>query len=84
MFYSHLVYLTVIWYILCSFGTYIYGILVYFMVFISPFLVCCTKKNMATLLSRTRRPLAFKTKSPKIKPNTYFYLQQTFTVGKSM
>jgi hypothetical protein len=36
-FYDHLVHFTAIWYILCLFDI------------ISPVLVCCTKKNLATL-----------------------------------
>jgi hypothetical protein len=43
-FYGHLVYFKVIWYLLWPFGTF-YGRLVYF-----PVLVCCTKKNLATLV----------------------------------
>jgi hypothetical protein len=44
VFYDHLVYCTVIWYIFC-------GNVGYFMViwYSFPVLVCCTKKNMATL-----------------------------------
>jgi hypothetical protein len=44
--YGHLVYFTAIWYILCTFGLF-YSHLVYFF----PVLVCCTKKNLATLTS---------------------------------
>jgi hypothetical protein len=39
IFYDHLVHFVFIWYVLCSFGTFF------------PFLVSCTKKNLATLLS---------------------------------
>jgi hypothetical protein len=44
LFYSHFVYFTAIW--------YIYGHLVYFVVirYMFPVLVCCTKKNLATLV----------------------------------
>jgi hypothetical protein len=45
IFYGHLAYFTAIWYILWSFDIfygYIFGIF-------SPLLVCCTKKNLATL-----------------------------------
>jgi hypothetical protein len=47
----HLVYLVSIWYILWSIGTFC-GRLVYFVViwFIFSVLVCCTQKNLATLL----------------------------------
>jgi hypothetical protein len=44
IFYGNLVYFTAIWYILCPFGIS-YGYLVFF-----PVLVCCTKKNLATLV----------------------------------
>jgi hypothetical protein len=46
----HLVYFMVIWSILWSFGL-LCGRLVYFVVVwnIFPVLVCCTKKNLATL-----------------------------------
>jgi hypothetical protein len=42
-FYDHLVYFTTIWYVLLPFGTF----MVIWYVF--PVLVCCTKKNLATL-----------------------------------
>jgi hypothetical protein len=50
IFYGHLVYFTLIWYILCPFGIF-YGHLVYFVVIwtIFPVLVRCSKKNLATL-----------------------------------
>jgi hypothetical protein len=59
IFYGNLVYFMVIWYILWLFGIF-YGYLVYFMAtylvyfmviwyIFSPVLVCCTKKNRATL-----------------------------------
>jgi hypothetical protein len=44
IFCGHLVYCIAIWYILWPFGRF-YGHLVYFTV-----LVCCAKKNLATLL----------------------------------
>jgi hypothetical protein len=46
IFYGHLIYFTPIWY------TYFGGHLLYFMVicYIFPFLVRCTKKNLATLV----------------------------------
>jgi hypothetical protein len=45
IFYGHSVYFMAIWYILWLFGIF-YGYLVYF----SPVLVCCTEKNLATLV----------------------------------
>jgi hypothetical protein len=50
LFYNHLVYFTAIWYILLPFGKYC-GYLVY----IFPVLVCCTKKNMATMCAISPR-----------------------------
>jgi hypothetical protein len=58
IFYGNLVYFMAVWYILCLFGI-IYGHLVYFITiwfvlmvpwYIFPALVCCTRKNLATLL----------------------------------
>jgi hypothetical protein len=51
IFCGHLVYFVVIWDSLWSFGIFC-GHLVYFVViwYIFPLLVCCTKKNLATLL----------------------------------
>jgi hypothetical protein len=70
IFYGYLVYFIVIWYILWLFGIF-YGYLVYFMVIwyilwlfglflwlfgkFFPFLVCCVKKNLATLLCREKQ-----------------------------
>jgi apolipoprotein N-acyltransferase len=53
LFCGHLVYITAIWYILLP--------LVYFMViwYIFPVLVCCTKKNLATLLNPRWQPENF-------------------------
>jgi hypothetical protein len=48
---SHLVCFMVIWYILWSLGIF-YGHMVYI-----PVLVCCTKKNLATLAAATKRPI---------------------------
>jgi hypothetical protein len=56
-FYGHLVYFMAIWYILWPFGPF-YGQLVFFMAIwyilwlfgiLFPVLVCCHKKNLATL-----------------------------------
>jgi hypothetical protein len=47
VFYGHVVF-TAIWYISWNFGTF-YGYLVYFF----PVLVCCPKKNLATLIAVT-------------------------------
>jgi hypothetical protein len=44
IFYGHLVNFTAIWYIVWPLGIFV-GYLLY----ISPFLVCCSKKNLATL-----------------------------------
>jgi hypothetical protein len=51
LFYGHLVYFTAIWSILRQFGI-VCGHLVYFsyLVYFPPFLVCGTKKNLATLV----------------------------------
>jgi hypothetical protein len=43
LFYDHLVYFAYIWYILTTSGLFF------------PVLVCCTKKNLATLISTGRR-----------------------------
>jgi hypothetical protein len=51
--FGHLVYFTAIWYILRPFGIF-YGYLLQF----CPVFLCCTKKNVATLL-RTRRHESF-------------------------
>jgi hypothetical protein len=50
IFYSHLVYFVAIWHILWSFGIF-YGHLAYFVAiwYIFTVLVCCIKKNLATL-----------------------------------
>jgi hypothetical protein len=50
IFYGHLVYFMADWYILETIGKF-YGHLVHFLViwFIFPVLVCCTRKNLATL-----------------------------------
>jgi hypothetical protein len=50
IFYGYLVYFMVIWYIMWLFGIF-YGHLVYYVVIWSIFsvLVCCSKKNLATL-----------------------------------
>jgi hypothetical protein len=48
IFCGHLVYVVAIWYILWPFGIFC-GHLAYFMV-IFPVLVCCPKKNLATLI----------------------------------
>jgi hypothetical protein len=50
IFYGHLVYFIAIWYILWQIGTF-FRHLVYFSV-----LVCCTKKNLATLINGERSP----------------------------
>jgi hypothetical protein len=61
LFYVYLVYFMAIWYILCLFGIF-YGYLVYFTAIwyilwlfgiCFPILVCCTKKNLATLHHNT-------------------------------
>jgi hypothetical protein len=49
----HLVYFTAICYILCPSGMFD-GYLVFF-----PVLVCCTKKNLATLLHSTKWSVVF-------------------------
>jgi hypothetical protein len=58
IFYVHSVYFVAIWYVLRPFGMFcvhlayiMYGYLVYFIRFgtFFPFLVCCTKNNLATL-----------------------------------
>jgi hypothetical protein len=47
---GHFVYFIANWNILCPFDIF-YGNLVYFLFwYIFPILVCCTKKNLATLL----------------------------------
>jgi hypothetical protein len=58
-----LVYVTVIWHILRPFGIFC-GHLAYLMViwYIFPILVCCTKKNLATLLEQDD---GFLTSEPK-------------------
>jgi hypothetical protein len=57
LFYSHLVNYTALWSIIPPFGifySYVFGIFV-------PVLVCCTKKNLATVqMSRTRVPPRYK------------------------
>jgi hypothetical protein len=63
-----LVYFMAIWSILLQFGMF-YGYLVNFMVYsiFPPVLVCCTKKNLATLVyigpSQCDRPLRWRWKS---------------------
>jgi hypothetical protein len=52
IFYGHFVYFTAKWDILWSFGSFS-GQLVYF----SPFLVCFTRKNLATLVGGLERKL---------------------------
>jgi hypothetical protein len=53
IFQDHIVYLMAIWYISRSYSKFC-GHLVYFMVnlYIFPVLVCCTKKNLATLVQQ--------------------------------
>jgi hypothetical protein len=48
LFYGHLVYFTTIWYILWSLG-----IFHVYLVHLFPIWVCCTKKNLATLMRTT-------------------------------
>jgi hypothetical protein len=53
-FYGHLVYFTTIWYILWPFGT------------LFPLLVCCTKKNLATLLQTVKASASNRLDFPRL------------------
>jgi hypothetical protein len=85
-FYDHLVYFAAICYTLWPFGIFC-GNLVYFMViwYIFPVLVCCTKKNLATLVrcgttkkEKTRKGLSVTSKPRIYGPDLFFALSTNF------
>jgi hypothetical protein len=51
--YGHLVYFVAVWYVIWLFAIYFsrFGFLYGYLIYIFPILVCCTKKNLATLIA---------------------------------